>query len=222
MSLNVYLDCCGAAGAVLLVCACEPEATPLPVNLPEPSTATPTASAPQLLRYALAPNAAAISPPTDQAQIAANAEIITLDAPPTAADLGARYDIVVALGDLPDGTRAPHPSAQSDCQHCLSAARRSGYWSCTSRVDPQRSHALGRPAEQVGRASPARSAARRLANAGYPDGFDLTLAAEFAPARMRWPLLHATRHRRADYKKRDRTRTPHADDAAARLTPCPC
>src|SRR4051812_11631723 len=106
--------CCGlAAGLLLLVCACEPEATPLPVNLPTLPPASPSAEVsngtPVPLRYAVAPDALAYLTDEDRRLISASAQLIPLDGTPVADDLGTRYEIVVALGDLPDGTRSDSP-----------------------------------------------------------------------------------------------------------------
>jgi hypothetical protein len=175
-------------GLLLLACACEPEATPLPVNLPtlsEPTSAVTTAEAPPTLRYAVAANALPYLSAEDQSLISASAEIVLLDTPPTADDLGTRYDIVVALGDLPDSTLAPAPLEVSLIINTslppLDDAELAHIVYQT--VDPQQiALALGVPPEQAGAApAPSREALRsRLANAGYPDGFDLTLGA-FAP-----------------------------------------
>jgi hypothetical protein len=176
----------GLAALLFLACACEPEATPLPGNLPTRAPATATAEAtPALVRYAIAPDALPYLAAEDQTLISASAEIIALDAPPAADDLGTRYDIVVALGSLPDSTLVPEPLRVSlifdtslppldDAEIELIVYQ---------TVDPQAiARALGVPPEQAGAApSPSRETLRaRLANAGYPDGFDLTLAA-FAP-----------------------------------------
>lgn len=163
-----------AAGLLLLACACDPEATPLPVNLPTrppPTEIAATDEAPQVLRYAVAPDALPYLSAADQAQIAASASLIPLDAPPAAADLGAQYDIVVSLTALPDFTAAPEPLQVSlifdtslpplddpDIELIIHQS-----------VDPQAIAAAPTPSQSALRS--------RLANAGYPDGFDLTLLA---------------------------------------------
>lgn len=167
---------------LVLACACEPEATPLPVNLPTqpPLTATPTE--PGTIRYALAPNTLPYLSDSDRQAMSASADIVELDAPPADDDLGARYDIVVALGDLPDGTRAPESLQLSlivdttlpplDDPALADPVR--------AAIDPQQiARALNVPPEQAESAPGVTRESIRsdLANAGYPDGFDLTLAA---------------------------------------------
>src|SRR5947199_311182 len=93
---------CGiAAGLLLLLTACGPEATPLPVNLPTLPPPSPTAGTPALLRYAVAPDALPYLTDQDRTLISASAQLIPLDSAPADSDLGARYDLLVALGDLP-------------------------------------------------------------------------------------------------------------------------
>ncbi len=173
------------AGLLLLACACEPEATPLPVNLPTLPPATATEAPPQRPRYAVAPDTLPYLTDQDRSLISASADIVPLDAPPAADDLGTRYEIVVALGDLPDSTPAPTPLQVSlsvntalpplDDPALADIVRRA--------ADPQQIvAALGIPGAQAATAQPGDPLALRgeLANAGYPDGFDVTLAA-FAP-----------------------------------------
>ena len=161
-----------AAGLLLLVCACEPAATPLPVNLDLEATVTsaapPPTEAPTELRYAVTADTLPYISPDDQQLIAAHAQIITLDAPPNPADLGGQYEIVVTLDDLADSTTTPTPLTVSLV--------------INSALPPLDDPAL---AEIVGHAANASADAptlrRDLANAGYPDGFDLTLASRYAP-----------------------------------------
>jgi hypothetical protein len=177
---------------LLLACACEPEATPLPGNLPTrppPTSEAATPEATQALRYAVAPDALPYLSADDRALISASAEIVTLDALPAAAELGAQYDIVVALGDLPGGTPAPAPLQVSLIFNTSLPPLDDPNLELIvyQTVDTQAVAAAlgvpsGVPPEQAGAApAPSQEALRsRLANAGYPDGFDLTLAA-FAP-----------------------------------------
>lgn len=170
------------AVVILLMCACEPEATPLPGNLPPREPPTPTPTEQGLPRYALAPNILPYLSQPDRDAIAATAEIVELDSPPVTDDLGARYDIVVALGDLPDGETAPQPLQVSLILNtALPPLNDPDLAAIVSEaVDPQAiARALGVPPEMAGEspASSPESLRIRLANAGYPDGFDLTLAA---------------------------------------------
>lgn len=168
--------------ALVLVSACEPEATPLPGNLPTRVPPTPTPTEVSGLRYAVAPNALPYLSDADRQAVSADAELIALDAPPIPDDLGARYDLVVALGDLPDGTETPSPLQISLIVNTSLAPLDDPALAdiVRSAVDPQQiARALNVPPERASAASGVAPEAlrTRLANAGYPDGFDLTLAA---------------------------------------------
>lgn len=175
--------------AVLLLCgllaaACEPEATPLPVILPTLSpaaTATPLPET-QPLRYALASDVANFLSADDERMISAEALILPLDAPPTTDALGVDYEILVAFSAFPESTEAPTPLrlvlrlntalAPLDDPQIAEIVRQA--------VNPQAvANALGFPPEQIADAPAAETLRASLANAGYPDGFDLTLAANF-------------------------------------------
>ena len=170
----------------LLVSACEPEPTPLPVNLPTLPPATTTAPAPdeRELRYALAPGVTNFFSAEDQRLISASATIIPLETPPVADDLGSAYDILVAFSQFPDSTEAPAPLQVKLLVNTTLAPLDNPDIALIIRqaVDPQTiASVLGIPPEQSGAApAPSAQALRaNLANAGYPDGFDLTLAADF-------------------------------------------
>lgn len=168
----------------LLAAACEPEATPLPVILPTLSPAATITPAPneQPLRYALAPDVANFLSAEDKRLISADALIVPLDVPPTTDALGSEYDILVALSAFPESSEAPTPLrlvlrlnttlAPLDDPEIAAIVRQA--------VNPETfASALGFAPEQTG-ISPAPEMLRAsLANAGYPDGFDLTLAADF-------------------------------------------
>src|SRR5712671_2255633 len=77
----------GIAALLLLVCACGPEATPLPVNLPTLPLPSPTAGTPAQLRYAVAPDALPYLTDHDRNLIGASAQLIPLDAAPSPDDL---------------------------------------------------------------------------------------------------------------------------------------
>lgn len=175
--------------AVLLLCgllaaACEPEATPLPVILPTLSPAATITPAPneQPLRYALAPDVANFLSAEDERLISADALILPLDAPPTTDALGVDYDILVAFSAFPESTEAPTPLrlvlrvdtalAPLNDPEIVEIVRQA--------VNSQAvANALGFPPEQIADAPTAEMLRANLANAGYPDGFDLTLAADF-------------------------------------------
>ena len=178
-----------AAGLLLLICACEPEATPLPVNLPTLAPPSPTAGTPAPLRYAVAPDALPYLTDEDRSLISASAQLIPLDSAPAAADLGTRYEIVVALGDLPDGTRTDSP-LQIDLRinSSLPPLDNPTLADILRRaIDPQKIvSSLAFPGIQAVSAAPSDVLSIRtdLANAGYPDGFDLTIAAAPAAAAL--------------------------------------
>jgi hypothetical protein len=176
-----------AAGLLLLVCACEPEATPLPVNLPTLPPPSPTAGTPAPLRYAVAPDALPYLTDEDRRLISASAQLIPMDSASASDDLGTGYEIVVALGDLPDGTRTDSPLQVDlavdttlpplDNPKLVDILRRA--------VDPAKIVAtlnLPYPGIQAETAQVDDALILRtdLANAGYPDGFDVTVSA--APA----------------------------------------
>ncbi len=174
---------------MLLACACEPQPTPLPSILP---TAPPTEqmvdanATPAPLRYAIAPEVLPYLTDADRSLIAASAEIVSLDAPPAPDDLGTNYGMVVTLSDLPNGTRAPSPLQVSllidttlsplDDPDLADILRRA--------IDPARiAQALNLATDQraVVTTVPPATLRTELANAGYPDGFDLALTSPFTP-----------------------------------------
>jgi len=172
------------AGLLLLLGACGPEATPLPVNLPTLPPPSPTAGTPAQLRYAVAPDALPYLTDQDRSLISASAQLIPLDSAPADSDLGARYDLIVALGDLPDGTRTASP-LQVDLvvNPALPPLDNPALVDILHRaIDPVKIVAalnMPYPGTQAASAQPADPLTLRadLANAGYPDGFDVTVAA---------------------------------------------
>lgn len=173
---------------LLSAAACAPEPTPLPAilpTLPPPTTISLTAT-PAPLRYAVAPDALPFLSAADRAAISASAAIVELTAPPNPADLGVQYDVIVTTGSLPDATAAPSEFQVSllldttlaplDDPQLAAALRRA--------IDPAAiARALGIPSAPADATPPQTTAALRtdLANAGYPDGFDVTLAANGLP-----------------------------------------
>ncbi len=172
-----------AVGLLLLACACAPDATPLPPNLPTQPPPTPTQGTPPPLRYAVAPDLQPYLSAADADLIGASAEIVRLDAPPSDLD---GSDIVISLADLPGRATAPSPLEISlildptlpplDDPALLDIVRHA--------IDPlQIAAALNLPGAATPADPVAAAAALRnqLANAGYPDGFDLTLASGGLP-----------------------------------------
>ncbi len=178
-----------AAGLLLLICACEPEATPLPNNLPTLPPATTdarNAPTPAPVRYAIAPNLSPFLLPDDSAQISANTSLIALTEPPNPSEFGVSYDFIVGLSDLPDGTAAPSPLQINliinttlpplDNPALAEIVRR-------ALAPAKLVSALAIPGAQPVTATPVDPLILRteLANAGYPDGFDLTISDQIAP-----------------------------------------
>lgn len=168
--------------ACLCVClaACEPEATPMPVIPPTSAPPTPTPGAPQPIRYAITAETAALIP--DLTDLEAAADLTLLTEPLAPADFDGRYAIIAAYGDQPGWTRAPvvpqvalviNPAAPPLDTPELAAALR------LALFPDELSAALNIPgAEAAALNSATRTSIReQLANAGYPDGFDVRLAA---------------------------------------------
>ncbi len=88
----------------MLLTACGPEATPFPVDIPTINGDSPSAP-PTTIRYALADNTRNFVSDLPLIQAAAKLEQLTESFDPT--DLGSRFDIVAAYGDLPGSTRSP-------------------------------------------------------------------------------------------------------------------
>lgn len=176
-----------------LLAGCGPQPTPFPVDIPAeetqppaPTEAAPVAVEPSLppgiIRYALAANTAGLV--ADLPLIEASTQVEQLADPPHPDDLGRRYDILAAFGDLPGGQRSPilqhvalliNPAAVQ--QEELAAVLRHS-------LDPADVLAAlaapGTAAEPL--AIPSVTARRvELANAGWPDGINLNLAYTFAP-----------------------------------------
>ncbi len=95
---------------LLFIVSCQPDPTPFPVSIPATLIDTPSAQAATTdtvlsVRYALAANTAGAVP--DLELIAASGQVEQLTEPVNPADLGTRYDIIAAYGDLADGERSP-------------------------------------------------------------------------------------------------------------------
>lgn len=187
---------CWLAGLTALLAlssaACGPAPTPFPVDIPVEETAALPEPPPSLatmlpaegesaqpVRYALAPNAAGHVPELALIQTAAQVEQLT--EPVDAVDAGARYDIIAGYGDLPGGMRGPvltrvglaiGQSPPLDDPGIVDVLRQS-----LSLLDPAAEYNL--PGAMLEARPPASQAGLRaqLANLGWPDGFDLPLAA---------------------------------------------
>ncbi len=166
----------------LLVFACGPEPTPFPVNVPQTPTAAPVMTAAVQWRYALAPNTAGLVP--DSPLITRSAEVIQLQNPVEAADLGARYDLVASYGLYPDWTPSPV------LPHAALVIAPDGVRDPVLRalivrsLNPQAAAdtfefpgAIVFPVETL----PSASIKQELANLGYPDGIELNVGSSFVP-----------------------------------------
>ncbi|MBZ0285066.1 MAG: hypothetical protein K8L97_30300 [Anaerolineae bacterium] len=173
---------------MVLVAACGAEPTPFPVDVIPEVTETPIPQTDTtVIRYALASNTLDAVP--DLELIRESAQIEQLNEAIQPGDLGNRYDIVVAYGDLPDGTRAaaaptialvlPTTSPPLNNPVLQNILRRS--------INPAQlvsglnmPGALAQPVEITQR----QTLQAELANEGWPDGFSLTLGNAYAPGSL--------------------------------------
>jgi hypothetical protein len=167
-----------AIGA-LSFAACTPEATPFPVDMPTPETATMPAGSASNIRYALAANTEGYMSELSLIQAAAQVEQLT--EPIDAGELGSRYDMVVAYGDLPDGVRSPvtphialvvRPAIPPlDDPFLLTIL----YSSLNPQAIVDTLDIIGAVADIRDPSLPA-ALRTELANAGWPDGLSLSIA----------------------------------------------
>jgi hypothetical protein len=177
----------GSAFALLLAAlfaACAPTPTPFPVDIPQAATATLTPNAAQPIRYVLAANTDGFV--ADLALIQSSAKVEQLSDPINPSDLGSRYDLVAAYGDWSGWTRAPAPLHVSLLLNASIAPLNDGLVANIVRhcIDPQAVlAALNIPGAAANAAETSAPAALKteLANQGYPDGFELTLAYAYTP-----------------------------------------
>jgi hypothetical protein len=167
----------------LCIVGCTPDATPFPVDIPTISS-TPLPGSQSTLRYALAANTENLV--SDLAVMQAAAQVEQLTEPINTDDLGSRYDLVVAYGDLAEGIHSPivhhialilNPSiAPLDNAILINILRRS--------LNPQNIvtalEMAGAEANVFESASPM-TLRTELANAGWPDGLSLILAYAYTP-----------------------------------------
>ena len=167
----------------LWLVSCTPEATPFPVDIPTiGSTSAPNSQF--TVRYALAANTENLV--SDLAVIQAETQVEQLTEPVNNDDLGNRYDLVAAYGDLVDGTRSPivhhialviNPSIPPlDNTILIDILRRSlDTQAIVNAVDIS-----GAEANVFDSSSPV-ILRTELANAGWPDGLKLILAYAYTP-----------------------------------------
>lgn len=175
-----------ATGAVLMACA--PPPTPFPVDIPAAPTATPAPgdpAAPASVRYALGASAAA-APIVDQAR-AQSLQIEQLSGTPDPAQSGISYDIAADYGLFAGADAAPvltnvallvntglepldDPALADIVRRVIAPAA-----AAAVRDLPGAQPAAGLPA------APPADLRARMANAGWPDGFNLAAAAAPVP-----------------------------------------
>jgi hypothetical protein len=173
-----------AAVLLLLLAACKPEATPFPVDLPTrtpagtsaPPDATP--APPGTIRYGIIGDERTVG--TDLAALRASAQVEFINPPLNPTDLGTRFDVIAGYGDLPGGSRSPvvthaalliRPLPPLDNPKVADILRRA--------IDPNAVSAalnISGATAEPGQAVSASALRGELANAGWPDGFDLALA----------------------------------------------
>jgi hypothetical protein len=166
---------------LLLAClvSCQPEATPFPVDIPTPATVTPTPGAPAVIRYALAPNTldsiADRELLDESAQVTQLSEAVNLDA------LGTQFDLIAAYGSYADATLVPSVVTLSlAINTSLSPLDNPALADFLQRsIDPA-ALVIDIPGFQIVPRVPVALTTLRaeLANAGWPDGLDLSLAYE--------------------------------------------
>lgn len=159
---------------LLVLAACEPEATPLPVD-PPTATSPPITPTPQAIRYGLAyPDWLAEIAPADQ-----SARITPIDGPADSSLLGTQFDIIVGPGQWPESTPTP-------IEITVALVINTQLAPLDDPALPPIIRALAHPAAITAAldlpgvmaataAPPADDVMLRtqLANAGWPDGFDL-------------------------------------------------
>jgi hypothetical protein len=171
-----------SAFLIFLLSACEPEPTPFPVDIPPTPSPTPDVQMP--IRYAFAPNTSeAVS---DLDLIAASGSVEHLIEAPNPADIGTRFDVIAAYGKWPDTTESPILTRVAlvinssivplDAPAIANVLRRA--------LDPTAILAdLDIPGGEIASIETASPITLRteLANAGWPDGFDVIMASESLP-----------------------------------------
>ncbi len=174
----------------LLVClvgvlaACAPEATPLPAFIPTVPTDLPTTASPAPIRYAILPESVGFVP--DINRIAALADVTELTEALTDDALDARYDLVAGYGERAGWQLSPTrlhvtlvvnttlpPLDQPNIAQILRQS-----------VNPESVIAglgfVGAQPETIIEVSRAELRGA-LANAGFPDGFDVAFAHDMVP-----------------------------------------
>lgn len=173
-----------AIGCLLLgslLSACEATPTPFPVDIPIEPTETPIPASERVIRYGLAANTR--DQIMDLAELQAVAQVEYLNTVPNPQALGTEYDLIVAYGEWDGAQTAPsplnisliinldlppldNPALADILQRGISPATLQGV---LQNGDVPDSTDLQRELRTL------------LANAGYPDGFELRLAHHAVP-----------------------------------------
>src|SRR5688572_4358973 len=90
---------------VMVLAACEAQATPLPAYIPPTDTPTPIPVTIQPVRYGLMPDTPENLP--DLQAISELAQVTWLDVPPAPEALGLHYDVIAGYGERSGWTLAP-------------------------------------------------------------------------------------------------------------------
>jgi hypothetical protein len=165
---HLIRSACGWLMLLIVLVSCEPEATPFPVEIP--ATATPTEEPSPLppVRYAVP---AALSEIAASFLADTNAQITTFDDTiPDRQSLGTDFDIILATGLHQDAAQAPFTHST----HLLINQ------ALPPLDDPAVRTIIVQAISQPSDAEIINTLRTDLANAGWPDGFELRLI--YAPA----------------------------------------
>lgn len=190
--------------------ACEPEATPFPVEMPptieptrDPNVIEPTAIP---IRYALAANTSGFVSGEELLQIEIRSVVEHLTEPATAEEFGPRYELVAAYGAQPGWILSdvtlrvallvnPNAAPLDESVIAQAVKRIISPTNIAIQLQGQGIPGITANSTQVDSADAIRTI---FANAGWPDGFDLTLAhvpipgADFAAEQLRSVGLEVT------------------------------
>jgi hypothetical protein len=165
----------------LLLTGCEATPTPFPVDIPVEPSATPIPTHERVIRYGLASNTR--EQVMDLAEIQAVAEVVYLNAPPDPQTLGTDYDLIVAYGKWDGAQQSPaplnislliNPNMPPLDNPTLAEVLQQG-------INPSALQNAILHGEAPVFTDLHRELRTVLANAGYPDGFELRLAHHAVP-----------------------------------------
>lgn len=174
MSHRSTLIAVGLFGLLALLAGCEAESTPLPAFVAASPTAPPATATPGPLRYALTADAA-LNGDLPLLEDAATVVVLDADAP---TDMGS-YELMAGYGDRPGWARSPVVPRVSLAVGAQRAPLDADSIAAlvVNAVDAPAlvaAHAIG-GSEALSPAPQTPTTRTLLANAGWPDGFDVTL-----------------------------------------------